>query len=65
MLLRVETDDKRGDVDNLLADADVTLTDQDTSVMDRLGETEFVDLGLFGGLVGVCVGVGGGDLECT
>lgn len=53
MLLRVETNDEGGDVDNLLADADVTLTDQDTSVMDGLSETEFVDLGLFWGLVGV------------
>lgn len=60
MLLRVETNDEGGDVDNLLADADVTLTDQDTSVMDGLSETEFVDLGLFWGLVGVGGGWGVG-----
>lgn len=48
MLLRVETNDEGRDADNLLADADVTLTDQDTGVMDGLGETELVDLGLFG-----------------
>lgn len=46
VLLRVETDDERGNVDDLLADADVTLADQDTGVVDRLGETELVDAGL-------------------
>ena len=46
VLLRIETDDERGNVDNLLADADVTLADQDTGVVDRLGETELVDAGL-------------------
>lgn len=46
VLLGVETDDERGDVDDLLADADVALTDQDTSVVDRLGETKLVDAGL-------------------
>lgn len=49
MLLRVKTDDERGNVDDLLADTDVALTDQDTGVVDGLGKTEFVDLGLFGG----------------
>ena len=46
MLLRVETDDERGDVDDLLADADVALADQDTGVVDGLGETELVDASL-------------------
>lgn len=46
VLLRVETDDERGDVDDLLADADVALADQDTGVVDGLGETELVDAGL-------------------
>jgi hypothetical protein len=46
VLLRVETDDERGDVDDLLADADVALADEDTSVVDRLGEAELVDEGL-------------------
>jgi hypothetical protein len=46
VLLRVETDDERGDVDDLLADADVTLADKDTGVVDGLGETELVDAGL-------------------
>jgi hypothetical protein len=41
-----QTNDERGDVDNLLADTDVTLADEDTSVMDRLGKTELEDLGL-------------------
>ena len=38
VLLRVEPDDERGNVDELLAHADVTLADEDASVMDRLGE---------------------------
>merc|ERR1712137_434719 len=46
VLLRVEADDERGDVDDLLADADVALTDEDTGVVDRLGEAELVDAGL-------------------
>lgn len=46
VLLRVKTDDERGNVDDLLADADVTLADEDTSVMDRLGETKLVNAGL-------------------
>lgn len=46
MLLGVETDHERGDVDDLLADTDVALADQDTGVVDRLGETELVDTGL-------------------
>lgn len=65
MLLRVETNDEGGDVDNLLADTDVTLTDQDTGVMDGLSETEFVDLGLFGVRRCSCKGECGGGLECT
>jgi len=43
VLLRVETDNERGNVDDLLADADVALLDEDTSVVDRLGEAELVD----------------------
>jgi hypothetical protein len=46
VLLRVETDDERGDVDNLFADADVALADQDTGVVDGLGEAQLVDEGL-------------------
>jgi hypothetical protein len=46
VLLGVETDDERRNVDDLLADADVALTDQDTGVVDGLGETELVDAGL-------------------
>jgi len=46
VLLGVETDNERGDVDDLLADADVALADEDTSVVDGLGETELVDAGL-------------------
>ena len=39
VLLRVQTNDKRGNVDDLLADADVALADEDTGVVDRLGKT--------------------------
>ena len=46
VLLGVETDDERGNVHDLLADADVALLDEDTGVVDRLGETELVDAGL-------------------
>ena len=46
VLLRVETDDERGDVDNLLANTDVPLADEDTGVVDRLGEAELEHLGL-------------------
>ena len=46
MLLGVETDDERRNVDDLLADSDVALSDENTGVVDGLGETELVDLGL-------------------
>lgn len=46
VLLAVQSDDKAGDVDDLLADADVSLLDQDTGVVDGLGETELVDASL-------------------
>jgi hypothetical protein len=46
VLLGVETDDERGNVDHLLADTDVALVDEATSVVDGLGETELVDAGL-------------------
>lgn len=45
-LLRVQTDDKAGDIDDVLTNTDVALTDQDASVMDALGESELEDLGL-------------------
>lgn len=46
VLLGVETDDERRNVDNLLADADVALADENTGVVDGLGETELVDASL-------------------
>ena len=46
VLLRVEANDERGHVDDLLADADVALADQDAGVVDRLGEARLEDLGL-------------------
>lgn len=38
-LLGVETDDERGNVDDLLSDSNVPLTNKDTSVMYRLGKS--------------------------
>lgn len=46
MLLGVETDNERGNIDDLLADADVALADQNTGVVDGLGKAELVDAGL-------------------
>lgn len=46
VLLRIQTDNERRNVDNLLANSDVALLDQDTSVVNGLGETELVDTGL-------------------
>jgi hypothetical protein len=46
VLLGVEADHERGDVDDLLADADVALLDEDTGVVDGLGEAELVHAGL-------------------
>lgn len=46
VLLGVETDDERRNVDDLLANTDVPLADENTSVVDGLGETKLVDLGL-------------------
>lgn len=46
MLLGVETDNERGNVDDLLADTDVALANEDTGVVDGLGEAELVDAGL-------------------
>ena len=37
VLLRVETDDERRNVDDLLADLDVALADEDTCVVKSLG----------------------------
>src|SRR3569833_3739238 len=46
VLLRVEPDDERRHVDDLLAHADVSLADQDARVVDRLGQTQLIDQGL-------------------
>jgi hypothetical protein len=46
VLLGVETDDERRNVDDLLANTDVSLTDENTGVVDGLGKTELVDTGL-------------------
>ena len=46
VLLGVEADDERGDVDDLLPDADVALADEDAGVVDGLGEAELPHEGL-------------------
>lgn len=46
VLLGVETDDERRNVDNLLADTNVALADENTSVVDSLGETQLEDASL-------------------
>ena len=46
VLLGIETNDKGGNVNDLLANANVSLADEDTGVVDRLGKTELVDTGL-------------------
>lgn len=46
MLLRIQSNNERGNIDNLLANSDVSLLDQDTGVVNGLGETELVDTGL-------------------
>jgi hypothetical protein len=46
VLLGIETDDERWDVDDLLSNTDVSLADENTSVVDGLGETKLVDTGL-------------------
>jgi len=46
VLLGLHTDQKGGDVDDLLSDADVSLADEDTGVVDRLGKSVLEDNGL-------------------
>merc|ERR1719445_577036 len=46
VLLRVQTDNERRNVDNLLPDTDMPLSNQDTCVMNRLGKPKFKDLSL-------------------
>jgi len=46
VLLRVQTNNERRNVDNLLSDTDVALADKNTGVVNRLCETELVDTSL-------------------
>ena len=46
MLLRGSSDGEARDVDKLTSNADVALLDEDTGVVDGLGKTLIVDLGL-------------------
>ena len=44
VLLRLQPDDERGDVDHLFPHSDVSLTDENSSVMNGLGQAELEDL---------------------
>jgi len=46
VLLRIESDDERRYVDDLLADANMPLSDEDTSMVDGLGVAELADQSL-------------------
>lgn len=46
VLLGVEADNERWNIDNLLADADVSLADEDTSVVNGLSKAKLVDASL-------------------
>lgn len=46
VLLGVEADNERWNIDDLLADANVSLADEDTSVVNRLGKAKLVDASL-------------------
>ena len=46
VLLGVEADNERWNVDDLLADTDVSLADKNTGVVDGLGKAKLVDASL-------------------
>lgn len=46
VLLGVEADNERWNIDDLLANANVSLADEDTSVVNRLGKAKLVDASL-------------------
>lgn len=46
VLFRFQSDHERWDADNLLTNSNVSLRNQDSSVVNRLGQTQLVDLGL-------------------
>merc|ERR1719300_1831397 len=46
VLLGVQADDERWDVDDLLSNTDMPLSDQNTCMMDRLSESQLENLGL-------------------
>lgn len=46
VLLGVQSNNERWDVDNLLTNSNVSLGDQDTGMVDRSGQTQLVNLGL-------------------
>ena len=46
MLLGVQSDHERRNIDDLLTNSDVSLGDQNSGVVDRSGQTQLEDLGL-------------------
>lgn len=46
VLFRFQSDHEGWNVDNLLTNSNVSLSDQDSGVVDRLGQTQLVDLSL-------------------
>lgn len=46
MLLRVQSHQEGGNVDNLLTNGNVSLSDQDSGVVDRSGQAQLENLGL-------------------
>lgn len=63
VLLGVNTDDKRRDVDELLGDSDVAATDEDTSVVDGLGHAALENLSLETALEQVTISEGKHKIE--
>ena len=56
VLLRLNANNERGNVDHLLSDGDVSLADEDTSVVDGLGHSALEDLSLETALKEILIG---------
>ena len=65
MLLRVDSNEKRGRVAELLTNSNVSLTDENTSVVDCLGETALEDLSLKTSLEHLLASHGKGVIELS
>ena len=46
MLLTIQSDHKRRDIDDLLSDSDMSLLNEHSGMVDGLGETKFIDTSL-------------------